>query len=79
MLLREFAPGVIPEGHDAEVVPWMFGEAPTSQTLVDGRQVFLFENPAQPQSRYMYAWLSHGTLAVADSGDEQQMLRVDPR
>jgi len=73
--LREFAPGVIPETHDAEVVSIMWGAEPTSQTLVDNHPVFLFENPAQPQSRYMYVWLWHGTVVAADSGDGQQLLR----
>jgi len=73
--LHEFAPGVIPEGHDAAVVARMWGAEPTSQTQIGGQSVFLFENPAQPQSRYMYVWLSHRTLAVADSGDGQQILR----
>lgn len=72
--LFEFAPGILPEAPDAEVVPALMGKSPTSQTLVAGHPVFLYEDPAHPQSRYAYVWLWDETMAHADAGDEQQIL-----
>lgn len=72
--LYEFAPGILPEAPDAEVVPALMGKSPTSQTLVAGHPMFLFEDPAHPQSRYSYVWLWNGTMAAADAEDVQRLL-----
>jgi hypothetical protein len=74
--LYEWQPDVIsPDLPDSSVVPVLMGTPATSQMIVGDQEVFLFEDPAHPASRYTFVWLMDGKLAAADAGDRALLSR----
>ena len=73
--LYGFVPAAVSASQTSDIVSAMFGARPTSRSIIAGRQVFLFEDPEVPASRYTYMWQMGNTVIAADSGDDEQILR----
>jgi hypothetical protein len=72
--LYELSSAVPSDASDAEVLRAFVGEEIAFAATLSHQEVYLLEDPSDPDSRYRYAWKRGNVLAAADSGGREELL-----
>ena len=63
----------LPYGLDQQVARSLYGGTEIDRLEIAGIPVFVFENPAKPDSRYTYVWFEHGVMGFIDGADRDPL------
>ena len=72
--LYELSSAVPSDASGAEVLRAFLGEEIAFAATLSRQQVYLLEDPSDPDSRYTYAWRRGNVFAAADSGGREELL-----
>ena len=76
LVLYHLGVNCCPAGMEAEIIQSFVGPVPMIDQLeIANTPVFVFEQPESIDSRYVYQWIDHGTIAYFDGADREPLER----